>query len=129
MRRELLDYQTGAARKPGADAQTKNSAAWTLLTYHQVDLRDPETALALAVEANEMTNYKNPSYLDTLSLAYHLTGDMAKAIENQKKAIALLGPGQSDLRTSLEAALAEFEQAFGEQGDDATQGVTARDQP
>jgi len=42
----------------------------------------------------------------TLSLAYHLTGDTAKAIETQNKAIALLPEGESDLRTTLEASLA-----------------------
>ena len=76
------------------------------------DLRDPETALRVAREASAMTNHANPGILDTLSLAYHLTGDTARAIENQKKAIALLSPGESGLRASLEAALAKYEAAL-----------------
>ncbi len=59
----------------------------------------------------EKTGYENPGYLDTLSLAYHLTGDTAKAIETQKQAIALLPEGDSALRKSLEEALAKFEAA------------------
>ncbi len=57
-----------------------------------------------------MTEYRNAAYLDTLSLAYHLTGDTAKAIENQKKAISLL-PADAD-RGEYEAALARFEAAL-----------------
>ncbi len=70
----------------------------------------PKAALPVALEANEMTDHKIPSYLDTLSLAYHLTGDTAKAIENQKKAISLL-PADAD-RGEYEAALARFEAAL-----------------
>ena len=66
----------------------------------------------MAERANEITDYENPAYLDTLSLAYHLTGDTAKAIENQEKAISLLPEGESPLRASFEAALAEFEAAL-----------------
>ena len=68
----------------------------------------------MAIEANDLTDHQNPNFLDTLSLAYHLTGDTAKAIENQKKAIALLPPGESSLRTSLEGTLADFESGLEE---------------
>ncbi len=65
--------------------------------------------MKLALEVAEKTGYENPGRLDTLSLAYHLTGDTAKAIENQKKALALLPEGESGLRTGMEEALAKFE--------------------
>ena len=68
--------------------------------------------MALAIDANDMTGHQQPHFLDTLSLAYHLTGDTAKAIENQKKAIALLPEGNSTLRSDLEEALAKFESAL-----------------
>ena len=75
--------------------------------------QDPtHSALQFAIDANKLTGFENPSYLDTLSLAYHLTGDTAKAIENQKKAISLLPEGASALRPSLEANLAKFEAAL-----------------
>jgi hypothetical protein len=75
--------------------------------------REPQSALRLALEVAEMTEYRNPNYLDTLSLAYYLTGETAKAIENQKQAIALLPEGESAMRTSLEEALVKFEAALG----------------
>ncbi len=75
-----------------------------------MDLRDSVAALPFAIRANEMTGQKNPGHLDALSLAYHLTGDTAKAIENQKKAISLL-PADAN-RGEYEAALAKFEAAL-----------------
>ena len=80
--------------------------------------RDPQTALQLILEMTENIGYKGLSQperanmLDTLSLAYHLTGDTTKAIENQKKAITLLPEGPSRLRTELEENLAKFEAAL-----------------
>ena len=70
-----------------------NNLARLLLTREPPDSRDPRTALKLALEAAEKDGYKDPYSLDTLSLAYHLTGDTAKAIENQRKAISLLPTG------------------------------------
>ena len=121
---KLLAHRRQRAERPGARATEKNVCAWVLLTCEPADLRDPEAALPLALEANDMTGHKIPMYLDTLSLAYHLTGDTAKAIENQKKAIALLPAGESSGRSSLVGALADFESAF-----EQSQAITARDKP
>ena len=89
-----------------------NALAWFLLTREPAGSRDPRTALKLALEVAEKTGYENPSFLDTLSLAYHLTGDTAKAIESQRKAISLLPEGESPFRKGLEEALAKFEAAL-----------------
>jgi len=111
---ERIGILCQAAERPDAGANGLNAVAWELLTVEPADLRDPAAAMPFAIRANDMTNHESPAYLDTLSLAYHLTGDTAKAIENQKKAIALLPPGESSLRTSLEGALADFESALKE---------------
>ena len=68
--------------------------------------------MKFALKANEMTEHGDPGILDTLSLTYHLTGDTAKAIENQKKAISLLLEEESLLRTLEEEALVTFEMAL-----------------
>ena len=80
------------------------------------------------MEANEMLGNEHPNCLDTLSLAYHLTGDTAKAIENQKRAITLVPPAESELRRGMEAALADYEAALAASGK-PVQDVTARDEP
>ncbi len=105
---ELISILERAVQQ-GADANALNNYAWLLLTCEPSDLRDPKAALPVAIEANEMTDHENPAYLDTLALAYHLTGDTARAVENQKKAIALLPPGEPSTRAELQARLAEFE--------------------
>ena len=113
---ELVSLRAKAAERSDADPSAKNEYAWLLLTCEPSDLRDSPTALRFALESNDLTRHENPGYLDTLSLAYHLTGDTAKAIENQKKAISLLPEGESALRTGMEEALAKFEAAL-EMGD------------
>lgn len=112
LRRELLEYLIASAQQPDCDAATKNEAASELLTAWHADLRDPQAALMLALDANETTRYSNPQHLNTLSLAYHLTGDTARAVEYERKAIALLAPGDSDLRASMEKSLADFQAAL-----------------
>lgn len=67
-----------------------NVYAWVLLTCQPVELRDPFTALNYAKRSAEITNWKNPVTLNTLAIAYHLTGDSANAIETAKKALALV---------------------------------------
>ena len=69
------------------------------------ELRDPAAALPLAIRANQMTDHRNPGHLDTLALAQQVTGDIDAAIETQTKAVALLAPGPSALRSELESNL------------------------
>ena len=88
----------------------ENLYAWTLLTCRPPSLRDPQAALGFALQANETTAFENPAYLDTLALAYHLTGDPVAAVETQGKAISLL-PDDAD-RTEYEEHLAEFKAAL-----------------
>jgi len=90
---ELLEARRDAAQDPDAGPRAKNRYAWPLLTWEPADLRDPQTALEFAVEANELSGFADPRYLDTLALAYHLTGDATRAIDTQRKAISLLPEG------------------------------------
>jgi tetratricopeptide (TPR) repeat protein/tRNA A-37 threonylcarbamoyl transferase component Bud32 len=110
--REVLGLRRERTERPEATVKDKLVCARSLLTCGPIELRDPETSLRLAREANDMTNHKVPRYLDTLSLAYYQTGDTARAIENQKKAIALLPSEQSPLRAGIEENLAMFEAAL-----------------
>ena len=109
--RALQEIERRRADRPGASANDKNTCAWDLLTCEPADLRDPESALRLAREAGAMTNNANPGDRDTLAMAYHLTGDHAKAVETQKKAVALLTPHEPR-RDEYEAHLAQFEAAL-----------------
>jgi tetratricopeptide (TPR) repeat protein len=121
--REMLDAWQRRAERIGLTAWGKNVYAWLLLTCEPPEARDPQMALTLALDANAMTGNEHYNYLDTLSLAYHLTGDTVKAIENQRKAVNLLPPGPHPLRAELEARLAEFEAALDGSAEPSDDGV------
>jgi hypothetical protein len=81
-----------------------------LLTGEPSDLRNPAAALPHARRAVEMTKENAPNILDTLALAYHLTGEHASAVETEQKAIALL-KADSPARREFETNLAKFQAA------------------
>jgi len=112
-----LDRLRRAAEQPEAKAVQFNNYAWELLTIEPADLRDPDTALELARRANDLT-HDNASYLDTLALAYHMTGDTARALEIQQEALALLTEDQESNRSEMEATLAKYKAALEQDAED-----------
>jgi tetratricopeptide (TPR) repeat protein len=70
-----------------------------------------ERACALAEERG---TYGRWAYLDTLALAQHRTGDTAKAVETQKRALALIPPDYQKQRKEMEVRLTEYEVALAE---------------
>ena len=66
-----------------------NSLAWILATHRDAHIRQPNEALQLAHRACRLTQYKNPSTLDTLSAAYANAGQFDRAINTAQKAINL----------------------------------------
>ena len=99
------------AEKPDAEASALNAYAWELLTIEPADLRDPAAALLIAQKAVEKSGGKEPAILDTLAKAWFDTDDAAKAVETLETAVSLLPPGDSALRTELEANLATYRAA------------------
>jgi hypothetical protein len=90
-----------------------NSLASFHLTREPAGSRDPAAALTLALEIAAKTESEDHGFLETLALAYHLTGDAPGAVENQKRAIASLPEEKSERRTGMEETLATFEAAVG----------------
>jgi len=92
-----------------SDAQVMNQVAWTILDSS--DLKKPDYTLALdaAKAAAEATKNEDGMILDTLALATFKSGDTAKAIEIQTKAIELAKKtGDKDTVGEMETRLAEF---------------------
>jgi tetratricopeptide (TPR) repeat protein len=92
-----------------SDPQVMNQVAWTILDT--ADLKKPDFALALdaAKAAAEATKHEDGMILDTLALATFKSGDTAKAIEIQTKAIDLAKKtGDKDTVAEMEGRLAEF---------------------
>jgi serine/threonine protein kinase len=103
-------------RALGADHPTTLAALdtlnWYQLTREPVESRNPAAALESALFVVEAGDGSEPDSFETLALAYHVTGESTKAIEFQKRAIALVPADQPDQRADLEAGLAEFEQSL-----------------
>ena len=121
----LALYRESLANLPGTpdDADGSRSVLFTvgwLLTRNIDELQDPARAVEFAQRAvdvaqaeNARDTYKN---LDLLALAQHQSGDTAKAVETQKRAIAVIperaNPG---LLAKYEAHLSTYQAALKEQ--------------
>ncbi|MBU6412382.1 MAG: redoxin domain-containing protein [Planctomycetes bacterium] len=88
------------------DAQGLNQIAWLILTAPGVEKRDFKLATSAAERAVEVTKGKDGAILDTLAKAYFESGDKAKAIETQKKAISV---ADGEMKTELEDTLKQYE--------------------
>ena len=82
------------------DPNTLNELAWSILTAEEVKQRDLPLATRLAKRAMELSEYKNANILDTYARAMFDTGQVAEAIEYQKKAVAA-GPDEPEFAKTL----------------------------
>lgn len=73
-----------------------------------------ELALKAAARANELTNGENAGILDTLAKAEFDSGDAAKAVEHQEKAVKLAGGEDQGMKERLE----RYRKAVDGKGDD-----------
>jgi len=86
-----------------------NGLAWTIVDPEsKIEKRDADVAIQIATRAAELTKDQNASVLDTLARAWFVKGDPAKAVEVQRKAVAL------DPR--LSESLKEYEEALAKRG-------------
>ncbi len=99
---QAIDAGARWVERGDATARDLNNYAWLLLACNLKDLRDPKAALPLAERSVKMDGGENPDYLDTLAMAYHMTGDNKRAIETQQKAIAAFPSADSEARCELE---------------------------
>lgn len=66
-------------------------------------MRRPLEAIALANKTCEITDWKEPAYIETLAIAHAANGDFPKAVELTEKAVALADPElASQLKNNLE---------------------------
>jgi thiol-disulfide isomerase/thioredoxin len=93
-----------------ADPDALNELAWSILTGEEVKQRDLPLATRLAKRAMELSDYKNANILDTYARAMFDAGQIAEAIEYQKKAVAA-GPDEPAFAKTLEKYAAAAEAA------------------
>lgn len=89
-----------------------NNLAWMLATSDSPDLRNAEEAVRLARRACELTNFGQPSYLDTLAVAYAAAGNIPEAIQTARKALEKARQTkQAQMVEKISRRLAEFQQS------------------
>ena len=117
----LLRYDEKAgyeyARKLAAgvcrdNANALNIIAWTIVD-DKTELKSPDlkTAIDIARRADELTNHSDGYILDTLAYALYKSGDKAKALELQIKAVALaekMENGNPTILEQMRGRLAKF---------------------
>ena len=103
-----LDRLRRAAERPDADALALHAYAWELLTCGPADLRDPERALPVAQRAVDLDGGNDANTLDTLALAFQMTGDLDRAIETQQRAVARARAGGPYNLAELEVRFADL---------------------
>jgi len=66
-----------------------NNLAWYFAAYPDAEFHNPQKAINLAQRACQLTNYQNPTLLDTLATAYAAVGEFSNAVETLEKALKL----------------------------------------
>ena len=83
-----------------------NNLAWLLATNKETELHNPEEAVQLAERASELTNYEEPSVLDTLAAAYAAADRFSEAVATAEKALGLAqSSGQNQLAEEIQNRL------------------------
>lgn len=85
-RKALADLED-AVRLDSRHAAAMADLARLLATCSDDKLRDGKRAVELAAKANALTGGKDPSVLDALAAAHAETGEFARAVEFQRKAL------------------------------------------
>jgi tetratricopeptide (TPR) repeat protein len=104
----LAEFRETAERFPRS-ANPQNALAWFLATCPEPRVRNGREAITRATLACELTQWKNPGYLDTLAAAYAESGEFDQAMKFINEAVAKLAENSQD-RKEIEEHVACFRQ-------------------
>ena len=98
----------------GENASALNFVAWAIVDPENKNKPGPKLvafALETARKGDEIEKGKSPFLADTLARAYFESGDVAKAVETQKRALELAKGTDLEEDQSLKERLEEYEKA------------------
>lgn len=97
------------AKNQWEDPRILNFIAWTMLTEMPEGEVDAAQAQKIVERANELSDGKDGSVLDTMARAYYVQGNVEKAVEIQEKAVEIGLPGNDEaLKKTLEQYKSEL---------------------
>src|SRR5262249_298016 len=111
---QAIEYGEKLVTKVYKDnAQGLNNVAWTLgdPTGKKASDKDGKLALKAAQRADELKSSKDGMIADTLARAYFVTGDAAKALETQERAIKLAKGTPLEKDEEMKQRLEEYRKA------------------
>lgn len=97
---QAIGHYQQALRLDPRLAVAHNNLAWLYATCDDPKFRNAAEALEHAKLAVELTEWRQPEFIDTLAEAYYATGNYAQAVETQKKALAL-APHAAELQEHM----------------------------
>jgi serine/threonine-protein kinase len=96
----ILHYQEALRRDPKS-AEAHNNLAWLYATSEDPRYRNPRKALEHATVAVELTNWKEPTFIDTLAEAFYVNNSFDEAVSTQAKALKL-DPDNREFKEHME---------------------------
>ena len=83
-----------------------NNLSWILATTEDERLKDPAGSIRLAYQACQLSEFEDPSILDTLAAAYACAGRFVEAAQTAKKALGIAqATGQHALAKNIQERL------------------------
>lgn len=95
----IRHYQEALRLQPNM-AVAHNNLAWLYATSEDPKFRDPHGALEHALQAVELTQWKEAGFIDTLAEAYYANGDFQEAVRIQVKTLKL-DPGNHEFQKHM----------------------------
>jgi len=93
----IADFEK-AVRLDPRNAAAHNNLAWLRATCPDEKYRDGNAAVEAAKQACELSDWKNPDWLDSLAAAYAEAGEFEEAVKTQTSAIELAPEAQRRLK-------------------------------
>jgi membrane associated rhomboid family serine protease/Tfp pilus assembly protein PilF len=103
----VAHYQEALRLEPNM-AEAHNNLAWLYATSEDPKFRDPKAALEHAQRAVQLTQWKEPGFIDTLAEAYYAGGNYREAVKAQEKTLELEPDNQE-----YQEHMARYRQAAG----------------
>jgi serine/threonine-protein kinase len=96
----ILHYQEALRRDPRL-AEAHNNLAWLYATSEDQRYRNPQKALEHARRAVQLTEWKEPNFIDTLAEAFFVNNRFDEAVQTQSKALKL-APDNREFQEHME---------------------------